>query len=137
MKASTLPTPDDVRAAYQQGAAAVLELVQGLVSIIRACEARARGLADHLAKNNQKSSKPPASDGLNKPAPRSVRQSSSKPNAGQAGHVEHRLEPVDKPRYVEVHPALHCGQCHADVAGVEASKVEKRQAIDLRVWEVS
>jgi transposase len=137
MRASTLPTPDDVRAAYQQGEAAVLELVAGLVSIIRACEARAQGLAHQLAKNSRNSSKPPSSDGLSKPAPRSVRQSSSKPSGGQAGHVEHRLEPVDKPRYVEVHPVLHCGQCQADLAGIEASKVEKRQVIDLPEREVS
>ena len=77
-----LPTPEQVRAVYQQGEEAVVALVSQLIQVITALGARVQALEDQLAKNSDNSSKPPSSDGLNKPRPRSLRESSGKPTGG-------------------------------------------------------
>src|SRR5271165_3441813 len=131
MNPSVLPTPDEIHAAYEQGEEAVRVVFGRQAQIIRNLEARIQTLEDQIAKNSQNSSKPPSSDGLTKPAPKSLRQPSGKSSGGQKGHVGHRLEPVEQPAHTEVHPVTHCDQCHADLSGVESSQVEKRQVFDL------
>ncbi len=131
MKPIPLATPDEIDAAYEQGKAAVQALFEQQAALIRALEARIQALEDQIGKNSRNSSKPPSSDGLKKPKPKSRRERSGKPSGGQKGHVGYRLEPVAKPQHTEVHAVLECRQCHADLAGVTASKVEKRQVFDL------
>lgn len=109
----------------------MLALFEVQVKIIRDLEARNQALEDQIAKNSRNSSKPPSRDGLNKPAPKSRREPSGKPSGGQKGHVGHRLEPVDKPNHIEVYPVVQRAHWQADLASVEASKVEKRQVFDL------
>src|SRR5579859_6689142 len=131
MKPSELPTTDDIHAAYEQGVATVRALFEAQAKLIRALEARIQALEDQIGKNSRNSSKPPSSDGLKKPKPKSRRQKSGKSSGGQKGHVGYRLEPVQKPQHTEVHPVLECQHCHADLTGVKVSKVEKRQVFDL------
>ena len=131
MKPNVLLALDEIDAAYEQGKTAVRALFERQTGLIRALEAKIQALEDQIAKNSQNSSKPPSSDGLKKPTPKSLRQSSGKPSGGQVGHIGHRLEPVDKPHYIEVHLVTQCGYCQADLAGVEATRVEKRQVFDL------
>jgi transposase len=131
MKPSELPSADDIHAAYEQGEATVRALFEAQAKVIRALEARLQALEDQLAKNSRNSSKPPSSDGLKRPKPKSRRQKSGKPSGGQKGHVGYRLESVDKPQHTEVHRVLECQHCHTDLAGVAVRKVEKRQVFDL------
>jgi transposase len=131
MKPNQLPTRDDVEAAYQQGKEAIFALFEGQAKIIRDLESRLQALEDQLGKNSSNSSKPPSSDGLNKPAPKSRREKSGKPSGGQKGHKGHRLEPVEKPDHIELHPIVQCAHCQANLAEVAASKIEKRQVFDL------
>jgi len=131
MKPSLLSTREDIHAAYQQGEEAVLALFEEQTKIIRGLETSIQALEDQIAKNSRNSSKPPSSDGLNKPAPKSRREKSGKPSGGQKGHEGHRLEPVEKPNYVEPLPVVQCAHCQANLADVAASKIEKRQVFDL------
>jgi transposase len=131
MKPSLLPSREEIHAAYEQGEEAVLAVFEEQAKIIRDLEKRVQALQDKMAKNSQNSNKPPSSDGLNKPAPKSRRESSGKPSGGQKGHVGYRLEPVEKPTDIEVHLVVECVHCQANLAEVGVSKVDKRQVFDL------
>jgi hypothetical protein len=56
-----------------QGAAAVLALVGTLTALILNLQARVHALEDQRGKNSRHSSKPPSSDGLQKPRTRRLR----------------------------------------------------------------
>jgi len=131
MNPDVLPSREDIRNAFQQGEEAVLAVFDTLTAIIRELTAKNQALEDQIGKNSRNSSKRPSSDGLNKPAPKSRREKSGKQSGGQKGHAGHRLEPVEKPDYVEPHSVVQCVHCQADLSNVAVSKVEKRQVFDL------
>ncbi len=126
-----LPTDADVRAVYHQGEEAVVALVAELIQAITALETRVQALEDQLAKHSGNSSKPPSSDGLAKPQPRSLRQSSGKPTGGQPGHPGHTLKAVAQPQHIRVQALATCQHCQASLTQVAVSAYEKRQVFDV------
>lgn len=126
MTTLNVPTPEEVHTADEHGETAVQSLVSGLVGVIQALE-------DQLAKNSRNSSKPPASDRLRRPPPKSLRQSSGKSSGGQPGHAPYHLEAAPTPQYTTVHRVKTCQYCQADLTDVPASACEKRQVFDLPV----
>lgn len=131
MKPSLLPTRQAIHATFQRGEEAVQALFEVQAKVIRSLEARNQVLEDQLAKTSRNSSKPPASDGLNKPAPKSRREKTGKPSGGQKGHTGSRLEPVVKPQHIASHPVVRCSHCQADLTEFTVSRVDKRQVFDL------
>jgi transposase len=88
-------------------------------------------LRRQLAKNSNNSSKPPSSDGLKKPAPRSLRGKSGKKSGGQVGHRGNTLRQMPTPDFVERHEAARCGACQGALTAEMAKGMERRQIFDL------
>jgi len=136
------PSRDEIHAACLQGEEAVLALIAQLMSavlvvlrqqqaVIDQLKAQVQALEDQKAQNSRNSSKPPSSDGLTKPRPKSQRKRSGKKAGGQPGHKGHTLKAVEHPDHVEVHRVWQCVHCHASLAGVPADRYEARQVFDL------
>jgi transposase len=88
-------------------------------------------LTEKLRLNSRNSSKPPSSDGLNKPAPKSLRKPSGKKAGGQDGHPGAHLFTMAKPAAVILHEPTACIDCpNHDVCFSRACVGETRQVID-------
>ena len=92
---------------------------------------RVRHLEEQLAKNSRNSSKPPSTDGLKKPAPKSLRKKGRRHSGGQPGHTGHTLERVDNPDHTELHRVQECACCRRSMQDQQPDRVEKRQVHDL------
>lgn len=99
----------------------------------QALKERIAELEKRLGKNSKNSSKPPSTDGLNKP-PRttSLRGKSDKPNGGQVGHQGKTLEKVSKPDHVIQHPTPSC----CDHCGCSTSSAILVSTIARQVFDV-
>lgn len=134
MKPIHFPTEEEVRNAYRQGEEAVMALFREMIQTMTIVTERVQVLEDRLAKNSRNSGKPPSSDGLNKPAPKSLRKRHrKKKSGGQPGHKGHTLQAVEHPDQVIVHEVQECCHCHACLEEVDAIRYEKRQVFNLPV----
>ena len=131
MSLDRLPTHEDIHAAYLQGEDAVIALFDALIAVVLQLASRVQELEDQVAKNSRNSGKPPSSDGLKKPAPRSLRKRSGKKSGGQPGHKGHTLKAVERPQYTEVHRVKQCAHCRAPLEEVAPRGHAKRQVFDL------
>jgi len=131
MTSQELPTPDDVHAACLQGEEAVLALVGMLTALILNLQARVNALEDQLGKNSRNSSKPPSSDGLQKPRTHSLRTSSGKKSGAQPGHEGHTRQAAAQPDHDQLHPVERCGSCGVSVQEGPPSADERRQVFEL------
>jgi transposase len=141
-------SPDQIRAVYRQGEAAVVALVEALQdriehlerlvseqgATIRRLEGRVEALEARLGQNSRNSHKPPSSDGLSKPPPKSLRTPSGRKAGGQPGHAGRTLQPVAKPNQTVAHrlsrcPCGRCGGCWLEDQPVV--DLEKRQVFEL------
>src|SRR5215207_9932740 len=105
-----------------------MEALKRELAIMAATLAKCQG---QLALNSTNSSKPPSSDGLNKPKPKpkSLRQSGKRDSGGQPGHPGKTLRQVAEPDHVEQHgPAPQCDACGVMLL---AEVVQVRQVFDL------
>jgi len=105
-------------------------LVRDLAAQVTALQLKVTELEARLATNSRNSSKPPSSDGLNKPQPKSLRKCGERPTGGQKGHQGHGLKKVAEPDRIVTHaPPSHCAECQRPLP--ERSVVETRQVFDL------
>jgi hypothetical protein len=107
--------------------AQLLALVEQLQAENAKLVERVTELEARLAQNSSNSSRPPSSDGLAKPAPKSRRGRSGRKPGGQPGHPGRTLEQVEAPDEV---PAA-CGGCGAALAGAAQTGLVRRQVFDI------
>jgi len=104
--------------------------VQDLMAQMVVMQDRIRQLEGRLALNSKNSSKPPSSDGLGKPAPKSLRLSGKKPNGGQQGHTGNTLRQSTRVDETIVHQAdTHCSVCRLELH--DHMIAETRQVFEL------
>jgi transposase len=91
-------------------------------------------LQSRLNMNSRNSSKPPSSDGLNKPAPKSLRIAGQRPTGGQKGHPGRTLNQSTEPDKIVVHGVPEqCQACHLELPLAYVD--ETRQVFDLPVLQ--
>jgi len=115
------------RPSYEQLAALVVEQA----AAIQRLEAEVVELKRRLAQNSRNSSRPPSSDGLAKPAPKSLRRPSGRKPGGQPGHDGGHLAQVAMPDEVVDHAPEACGGCHGDLRDGVDVRHRARQVFDL------
>jgi transposase len=89
-------------------------------------------LKRQLAASSRNSSKPPSSDGLDKPAPKSLRGRSGRKPGGQPGREGRTLRQVQRPDEVMVHEPGACVGCGAWLtADRPPARIARRQVFDI------
>jgi transposase len=132
------PDPSKLSAAEKDALIiALFKQVQSFAAQVHSLSARVQELEARLAKNSRNSSKPPSSDGYNKPKPKSRREKSTRPSGGQPGHRGHTLEQVAHPGEVIAHAVNSCAQCGGWLHGCPVVAIERRQVFDLPVIRLS
>lgn len=93
--------------------------------------AKVKDLEGQLAKNSHNSSKPPSTDGYQKPAPKSLRKPSGKRTGGQPGHPGATLKKVAQPDHLLIHPVEACQQCGSGLSYIPPQPARSRQVFDI------
>src|SRR5260370_11541067 len=111
-------------------------LVRAAEELVRARE-RIAELEARLRQTPRNSSKPPSSDGLDKPPPRrrSLRTRTGRKPGGQDGHAGTTLAQAARPDREVRHEPGCCGRCGAVLAGQPVTGVERRPGFDLPLAE--
>jgi transposase len=121
----------------------LIDLLLRLEEEVRELRRELKELKARLALNSTNSSKPPSTDGLSKPAPKSLRTKTGRRPGGQPGHPGRTLQPVARPDHVAAHTLDHCtcglcGGCslrHQPVLGYERRQVFELPQKPLEVTE--
>lgn len=131
-------TREEAQAIYRAGEETVVRVLLEMDRRIHALEhrveqlqAEVQALKEQAAKNSRNSHKPPSSDGLSKPEPKSLRPKSERPTGGQPGHPGHTLRMVGNPDRIVQHRVERCADCGRSLAGQQPERVERRQVHDL------
>jgi transposase len=115
-----------------QARVAVLESEnQSLRTENETLRSKVKDLEGKLAKNSHNSSKPPSTDGYQKPQPKSLRKPSGKPTGGQKGHPGTRLKKVAQPDHILIHPVESCQQCGSGLFHIAPQPARSRQVYDI------
>jgi transposase len=130
--------PEEALAIYHAGPDVVVKVlcqlssqVEMLQKQVAELQKEVQKLKDQLAKNSRNSSKPPSSDGLKKPSPKSLRPRGKRKPGGQKGHPGSTLKMVDKPDHTIIYPVDQCQRCGHRLADEASIDVEKRQVFDI------
>lgn len=105
--------------------------VAAFEAVITRLTAQVEELQSRLKMNSRNSSKPPSSDGLNKPSPKSLRNKSTRKSGGQQGHEGKTLEAVEQPDQVHELKLQRCPESGVVVGEEHIVGTIRRQVFDL------
>jgi len=127
-------TQEEIIHALLQQIGEQTETIKNLNETIEELKQIIKDLTEKLSKNSRNSSKPPASDGFDKPAPKSLREPSGKKAGGQNGHSGSHLDATAEPDEIILHTPSVCRGCPSyDTCVSHACVGETRQVIDAVV----
>lgn len=119
----------------------IVELLERLVALEKAVaerdariavlEAENAELRRRLGQSPRNSNMPPSAQGLDKPAPKSLRGRSGRRPGGQDGHPGRTLRQVDAPDETVVHEPAACGGCGSGLTGAALAVVIRRQVFEI------
>ncbi|MFW0858718.1 MAG: IS66 family transposase [Dehalococcoidia bacterium] len=124
-------TREEALRIYLAGQEAVVKALCELYAENKALWEELKSLKEQLVKNSHNSSKPPSSDGPDKPAPRSLRPRGERKSGGQPGHPGHTLKMVEKPEHTIRHQVEKCEKCGCSLKEKKATDIERRQVFDV------
>ncbi|MGH3343067.1 MAG: IS66 family transposase [Carbonactinosporaceae bacterium] len=129
MSRSLVPPPsyEELAAEHAQLRAENAQLKTVLAQVL----ARIGELEARLAMTSKNSGKPPSSDGLAKPTPKSLRGKSSRGPGRPKGQPGTTLRQVEVPDHEVAHEPSACCGCGADLHDAPAVGMERRQVFDL------
>lgn len=113
---------------------ALIELLLRLEAEVRALRRQVKELKGRLALTSRNSGKPPSTDGLAKPAPKSLRHKTGRRRGGQPGHPGRTLQPVPTPDHIVPHRLgrCPCGLCQGRwLHDQPVLDYEKRQVFEV------
>ena len=131
MSAPTYSELADLVSVLGEQLSSLKEEVHALREENAALKARVGELEAQVRTNSSNSSKPPSSDGLGKPAPKSLRKASGRRPGGQVGHEGTTLRQVANPDVVVRHEPPACAGCGADLAGAPVVGTTRAQVFDI------
>lgn len=113
----------------------LVDIILSLQEQVEMLTQRVSKLEKQISKNSRNSSKPPSTDGINKPKSakktKSLRKRSGKKRGGQKGHKGHHLEKAEKPDHIIPLTVTSC-PCGADhLAEEPVSGYDSRQVFEL------
>ncbi|MEE5994277.1 MAG: DUF6444 domain-containing protein, partial [Oscillospiraceae bacterium] len=104
--------------------------IEKLTAELEAAREEIAELKEKLNKDSHNSSKPPSTDGYEKPAPRSQRKKSGKKAGGQTGHKGHHID-LGQPNRVERIYPQHCANCpHREYCTHALSEKRGKEAME-------
>jgi transposase len=112
---------------------AITSFFEEKVSVL---EARVKELEDQLSKNSKNSSKPPSTDGFDKPSPKSLKPKTNRKAGGQKGHKGDTLKTTKTPDQIVVHEVKQCEKCNKDISDELVEEIKARQVYDIPPLEL-
>ena len=105
--------------------------VAGLLEQAAGLQSQVADLAARVSQNSQDSSKPPSSDGLGKPAPKSLRKKSGRGPGRPKGQPGVTMRLTDDPDLRVRHVPSCCAGCGSSLAGAAETGMERRQVTGI------
>ena len=113
----------------------LVDIILSLQEQVEMLTQRVSKLEKQISKNSRNSSKPPSTDGINKPKgdkkTKSLRKRSGKKRGGQKGHKGHHLEKAEKPDHIIPLTVTSCPCCADHLAEVPVNGYNSRQVFEL------
>jgi transposase len=105
--------------------------IEALTGQLEELRAQVADLAAQVRQNSKNSSRPPSSDGLGKPAPKSLRKKTGRKPGRPKGQPGATMELTDHPDHVIRHEPPGCRNCGTGLAGTRQTGAERRQVTEI------